>query len=94
MQSIEKLRRNVHEWLVDHELDRDTTFYTREEWEARQESYLAGSDLILVFEGGLFSVMNGHHEDSIRLYDEFEQFVRGFGYFFGGFQTPIIPVRT
>jgi len=82
MQSIERLRRGVHEWLIDHELDGDTAFYTREEWEARKEPYLAESALILVFEGGLFSVMNGHHEDSIKLYDDFEQFVRGFGYFF------------
>ncbi len=82
MQNIERLRRGVHQWLVDHELDRDTAFYTRKEWEARKEPYLARSELILVFEGGMFNVMNGHHEGSIKLYDEFEQFVRGFGHFF------------
>jgi len=82
MQSIERLRRGVHEWLVHHELYGDTAFYSREEWEARKEPYLAQSDLILVFEGELFRVMNGGHEESIKLYDEFEQVVRGLGYFF------------
>ncbi len=82
MQSIERLRREVRGWLVERELAGDTAFYTREEWEARKEPYLADSALILVFEGGLFNVMNGHHEGSIKLYHEFEQFVRGFGYFF------------
>jgi len=82
MQSTERFRRRVDEWLVEHELDRDTTFYTREEWTARNEPFLAHSDLVLVFEGGLYRVMNGCDEDSMKLYDEFEQFVRGFGYFF------------
>jgi hypothetical protein len=82
MQSIERLRRSVHEWLVEHELDGDTAFYTPEEWRAREEPYLADSALVLVFEGELYRVMNGHHADCSKLYDEFEQFVRGFGYFF------------
>ena len=60
MQSIERLRRGVKDWLIDHELEGDTTFFTRGEWEARKEPYLAESALILVFEGGLFNVMNGH----------------------------------
>jgi hypothetical protein len=82
MQSIETLRQGVHQWLIDHDLHVDTAFHLRTAWEARKEPYLAGSDLVLVFEGALYRVMNGCDKDSIRLYDEFEQFVRAFGYFF------------
>jgi hypothetical protein len=82
MQNIETLRHSVRLWLVDHELNGETAFYTREEWRARKEPYLADSPLILVFEGELFRVMNGHHEECSKLYDDFEQFVRGLGYFF------------
>jgi hypothetical protein len=82
MPSIEELKEAVEAWLVDRELDRDTVFDSREEWKARNERYLADAELVLVFEGGLYSVMNGHHQDSIELYDEFEQLVRGLGYFF------------
>jgi hypothetical protein len=82
VQSIERLRLGVHEWLVNHELDRDATFFTRDEWRVRNEPYLADSELVLVFEGGLYRVMNGCDKNSIKLYDELEQFVRGLGYFF------------
>src|SRR5271165_1233702 len=82
MQSIERLRLGVHEWLVEHELDGDTRFYTRNEWAARNEPYLANSDLILVFEGAMYRVMNGSGRECAKLYGDFEQFVRGFGYFF------------
>ena len=51
MQSAEKLRQRVHEWLVKHELDRDTRFYTPEEWKARKEPYLKNPELVLIFEG-------------------------------------------
>jgi hypothetical protein len=82
MQSIDELRRGVRDWLVDHELCGDTAFYTRAEWKARKEPFLADSELILAFEGALYRVMNGCDKDSIKLYDEFQGFVRGFGYFF------------
>ncbi len=81
MQTIENLRRSVHAWLVDHELNADTRFYTREEWRARDEEYLADAALVLVFEGELFRVMNSHHEESIKLQADLEQFVRSLGYF-------------
>ena len=81
-QTIDKLRRGVHDWLADHELNRDTRFYTREEWRARDEEYLADAPLVLVFEGELFRVMNGHHEQSMKLQHDLEQFVRCLGYLF------------
>jgi len=67
MQSIDKLRRGVRDWLVDHELDGDTRFYTRGEWRAWGEGHLADAALVLVFEGELFRVMNSHDEESIKL---------------------------
>ena len=82
MEPIEKLKREVREWLVSHQPDRDTAFYGPDEWRARNEPYLADAALILVFEGAMFSVMNGHRNDSRELYDEFTRFLRGSGYFF------------
>ncbi len=82
MQPIEKLKHGVYEWLVDHELDRDTRFYTPEEWQARDEPYLGSAELILVFEGGLFQIINGCHAANIPLYDDLVHFVQGHGYFF------------
>ncbi len=81
-QTIETLKRCLHDWLVDHELDRDTRFYTRDEWSARKEEYLADAALVLVFEGALYRVMNSHHAESIKLQDDLDQFVRCLGYFF------------
>ena len=82
MEPAEKLRRGIAQWLSRNELDGGTAFYGPEEWKARNEPYLEQSDLVLVFEGALYSVLNGHRTDSIKLYDEFSRFVRGFGYFF------------
>jgi hypothetical protein len=59
VQSIERLRLGVHDWLVNHELDRDAAFYTRDERKIRKEPFLPDSELVLVFEGGLYRVMNG-----------------------------------
>ena len=79
---IEKLRRRVHEWLIARELGCDTAFYTREEWEARKEPYLAQSELVLVFEGELYRVINDGHPENVQLYEELQQLVRRLGYFF------------
>ena len=79
---IEKLRRAIHEWLIDRELARDTAFYTREQWDAREEPYLAQSELVLVFEGGFYRVINDRHPENVTLYEEFQELVRGLGYFF------------
>jgi hypothetical protein len=81
-QTIDKLRRGVHDWLTDHELAGDTRFYSREEWSARDEEYLADAALVLAFEGELLRVMNRHHKESMKLQHDLEQFVRCLGYFF------------
>ena len=60
------LRLGVHEWLDNHGKDRDTTFYTRDERKGRKEPLLADSELLLVFECGLYRVMNGCDADSIE----------------------------
>ena len=82
MQSVEKLRQRVHEWLVKHELDRDTRFYTPEEWTARKEPYLKNPELILIFEGALYRVIYGCGRDSIKLYGQLERLARRLGYYF------------
>jgi hypothetical protein len=80
--SIEKLRLAIHEWLIDRELARDTAFYTREQWEAREEPYLAQSELVLVFEGEFYRLINDRHAENVALYEEFQELVRELGYFF------------
>jgi hypothetical protein len=81
MQSIERLKLGINGWLVHHELNGDTSFFTPKEWRARGEEYCTESKLILVFEGGLFSLLNGY-SGNVELYDEFDRFVRGFGYYY------------
>ena len=82
MERIEGLKQCVSRWLAEHELARDTRFCTREEWKARGEGFLADSSLVLVFEGALYSVVNGDHEDSIKLYGNLERLVHELGSFF------------
>ena len=82
MQSIEGLKLRVHAWLANHELARNTRFYTREEWTARKEPSLADSDLALVIEGAPYRVMNGCDRHAIKLYDVLEKLVRRPGYYF------------
>ena len=81
MESIERLRLGVQEWLVHHELDNETSFFTPEEWRARGEQYCTESKLVLVFEGGLYHLLNGYM-NAPELYEEFDRFVNGFGYYF------------
>jgi hypothetical protein len=82
MKGIDELQRTIHEWLVRHELNRDTAFYTKEQWQERKGPYLAESELVLVFEGELYRMVNDGHPENVALYRELEQLVRGLGYFF------------
>lgn len=81
MEPVEKLKLGVQEWLLHHELHGDTTFFTPNEWRARGGQYGTDSQLVLVFEGGLYELLNGYSR-RVELYDEFDRFVQAFGYFF------------
>lgn len=81
MQPIDRLKFAVQEWLLHHELAGDTAFHTPEEWRARGERYCTEAELILVFEGGLYRLLNGY-SGGVKLYEEFERLVNGFGYFY------------
>ena len=59
MHNIEKLRNTISKWLVKNELARDTEFYTRKEWTARNEPYIQDAELVLIFEGALYHVLYG-----------------------------------
>jgi hypothetical protein len=82
MAPIVTLRRELREWLVSHRLDRDTAFLDSDQWHARNEPYLRDASLILIFEGALFSVVNGRREDSVELYDQLTRLAERLGYFF------------
>jgi len=77
---IEKLQATLSEWLHRNDLHHDIRFYTPEEWIERGEEFLTNSDLILVFENGLFDLINYYSYDS--LYNELDDLVEGFGYYF------------
>lgn len=77
---IDKLKATLSEWLHRNGLDHDTRFYTPDEWADRGEEILINSDLVLVFENGLFDLINYYSHDP--LYDELDDLVEGFGYYF------------
>ncbi|SMO96020.1 HNH endonuclease [Fodinibius sediminis] len=77
---IEKLEITLSDWLHRHDLHHDTHFYTPDEWAERGEEFLTDSDLILVFENGLFDLINYYSHDP--LYKELDDLIEGFGYYF------------
>ena len=75
--NIERLRVAVEEWLIRNHLDADTQFYEMSEWRSRNEEYLNEADLVLVFEGGLYTQLNDGGDTF-----EFDEYVESFGYFY------------
>lgn len=82
MQQIQLLRQAVQDWLASNDLALDTRFHTPREWAERKEPYLDRSELVLVFEGKLYRMINGCNADSVRVYAELEQLARRCGYYF------------
>lgn len=79
--NIDKLRKALDGWLARNELDGDLHFFTPEEWKARKGRYLDGAHLMIVFEGGLCSMMNGFI-CAPGLHSEFLDLVNSFGYWY------------
>ncbi|MDO3383142.1 HNH endonuclease [Gilvimarinus algae] len=75
--NIERLRAAIEEWLIRNDLDIDTGFYSIEEWRLRNEDYLNDSDLVLVFEGGLHTMLNFGGDT-----EEFDDYIESFGYYY------------
>ncbi len=75
--NLDKLQDAVSEWLIRNKLDTDTRFYSIEAWKKRGEEYLNDSELVLLFEGNLFTLLNYGGETQ-----EFEDLVESFGYFY------------
>jgi hypothetical protein len=75
--NIEKLRAAIEEWLIRNELDLDTHFYAIDEWKARNEQFLNDAELILVYEGGLYTLLNYGCDTS-----EFDDYIESFGYYY------------
>jgi 5-methylcytosine-specific restriction endonuclease McrA len=74
---IQRLKIAVEEWLIRNELDMDTIFYDMDEWRQRKEDFLNDADLILVFEGGLYTLLN-YNGDT----EEFDDYIESFGYYY------------
>ena len=75
--NIERLRTAIEEWLIRNDLDIDTGFYSIEEWRSRDEDYLNDAELVLVFEGGLHTMLN-YGGDT----EEFDDYIESFGYYY------------
>ncbi len=75
--NIDRLRAAIEEWLIRNELDLDTRFYSREEWLTHGEEFHNDSDLVLIFEGGLHTMLN-HGGDTL----EFDDYIHSFGYWY------------
>ncbi len=75
--NLERLRPALEEWLIRNHLDTDTRFYSMTEWRARKEEYLNDAELVLVFEGGLYTMLNFGGDT-----DEFEDYIESFGYYY------------
>ena len=75
--NIQRLRVALEEWLIRNELDGDICFFEPTDWRIREEDFLNDADLILVFEGGLHTMLN-YGGDA----EEFEDYVESFGYYY------------
>lgn len=76
-ENLKKLNTALEEWLMRNNLDGGTKFYSIEEWRLRNEEYLNESELVLVFDGTLCTLLN-YGGDT----EEFENLVESFGYYF------------
>ncbi len=74
---IQRLKTAIEEWLIRNDLDIDTGFYSIDEWHQRKEDYLNDADLVLVFEGGLHTLLN-YGGDT----EEFDNYIESFGYYY------------
>lgn len=75
--NIQRLRAAIEEWLIRNDLDMDTGFISIEEWRSRNEDYLNNAELVLVFEGDLYTMLNFGGDTF-----EFEDFIESFGYYY------------
>jgi hypothetical protein len=74
---LNALKDALHEWLIRNELDGDIIFYSTAEWIKRGEEYLNNADLILVFEGNLYSLLNFGGDT-----EEFDDYIESFGFYY------------
>ena len=75
--AIQRLQSGIEEWLIRNDLDCDSWFISIDDWRERKEDFLNDADLILVFEGGLHTMLN-YGGDTY----EFDDYVESFGYFY------------
>lgn len=74
---LEKLKETLYEWLVINEIETDTKFYSIEDWKERNEDYLNDSLLVLIYEGGLHTILN-FGGDTL----EFDNLIESFGFYY------------
>ncbi len=77
IKALERLKHATWEWLVLHDLEMDTRFYSIEDWRVREEPYHNDADLVLIFEGSLHTILNFGGDT-----DVFDDLVESFGFYY------------
>lgn len=70
-----RLQESLTEWMLRNGIETDTTFYHMPEWRERGEDFHNDAELVLVFEGGLYSMINYGGDTG-----EFDDLIESFGF--------------
>jgi hypothetical protein len=76
--NLDRMRSAVQEWLTKEEILGDAHFYSIEEWQARKESYLDDSLMVLTFDGSTLFTMLNYGGDT----EEFDDLIHSFGFWY------------
>ena len=75
-----QLLTSLNSWLSCNGLDTDLTILPIDEWRSRNEIYLNEAELVIISEGGLFTLLN--YTLHSPQYEEFEDLLSSFGYYY------------
>ena len=72
--NLQRLQTGIEDWFIWNEVT-DAAFQSIEEWRKRDELYLNDAELILLFDGNLYSL-------GLDCDDEFDNYIESFGYWY------------
>jgi len=75
--ALKRMQYAIWEWLVLHELENDTSFWTISEWLHKDEDYHNEAEIVLTFEGSLHTLLNFGGDTSV-----FQDLVESFGFYY------------
>ena len=80
MRKDNQLRASLESWLHRNNLETDCSIFTKAEWQARNEEYCNGADLVIVTEGGLCTLLNYGSDETLT--SELDDLLGSFGYYY------------